>query len=119
MMKQSNSPGNEQRGMWSSKSATEKAGRNYASIQDKSIDKLIDLIVSAPDRKSLVNYTKALDRLLLTGYYVIPAGYADRYRIAYWDKFEMPEITPEYSLSISSWWINPDKEKKIDKAVVR
>jgi microcin C transport system substrate-binding protein len=118
-IRQSESPGNEQRNLWGSVSADEIGSRNYAKIKDPAIDKLIDLIISAPDRKSLVNYTKALDRILLAGWYFIPDGYTDRYRIAYWDKFEKPEKQPEYDIAIGSWWISEAKEKKIDATVTK
>ena len=118
-MKQSESPGNEQRSMWGSYAALENGTRNYASVRDESVDKLIDMIIQAPNRKDLVLYTQALDRILLFGWYVIPSGFSDKYRLAYWDKFEKPDITPYYSLSISSWWINTEKEEKINKMVIK
>lgn len=118
-MKQSESPGNEQRSMWGSYAALENGTRNYASVRDESVDKLIDMIIQAPNRKDLVLYTQALDRILLFGWYVIPSSFSDKYRLAYWDKFEKPDITPYYSLSISSWWINTEKEEKINKMVIK
>jgi microcin C transport system substrate-binding protein len=77
------------------------------------------MIINAKDRKSLVTYSKALDRVLLNGWYFIPSGYSDRYRIAYWDKFGKPEKMPEYSFGFGSWWIEPEKEKKIDSLIKR
>ena len=118
-MRQSESPGNEQRSMWSSSAALEKGTRNYAAVRDKAVDKLIELIIKAPNRKNLELYTQALDRVLLMGWYVIPSGFSDKYRLAYWDKFEKPKITPHYSLSISSWWINTEKERKINEMVIK
>lgn len=118
-MRQSESPGNEQRSMWSSSAALEKGTRNYAAVRDKAVDKLIELIIKAPNRKDLELYTQALDRVLLMGWYVIPSGFSDKYRLAYWDKFEKPKITPHYSLSISSWWINTEKERKINEMVIK
>ena len=118
-MRQSESPGNEQRSMWSSSAALEKGTRNYAAVRDKAVDKLIELIIKAPNRTDLELYTQALDRVLLMGWYVIPSGFSDKYRLAYWDKFEKPKITPHYSLSISSWWINTEKERKINEMVIK
>lgn len=118
-MRQSESPGNEQRSMWSSSAALEKGTRNYAAVRDKAVDKLIELIIKAPNRKDLELYTQALDRVLLMGWYVIPSGFSDKYRLAYWDKFEKPKITPHYSLSISSWWINTEKERQINEMVIK
>ena len=69
---QSDSPGNEQRSYWSSAAADTEGGRNYPGIKDPVVDELIELVISAPSRKSLVARTRALDRVLLWGYYVIP-----------------------------------------------
>ncbi len=118
-MRQSESPGNEQRAMWGSEAATEKGTRNYASIKDPAVDKLIDLLISSQSRKELVLYTQALDRVLLSGWYVIPSGFPDKYRLAYWDKFERPKVIPDYDLNISTWWINTAKEAQIDKMVIK
>jgi microcin C transport system substrate-binding protein len=114
-VKQSESPGNEQRGMWGSAAADEVGSRNYARIKDPAVDRLIEMIVRAPDRKTLVSYTKALDRVLMEGWYFIPTGYTDRYRIAYWDKFGFPEKRADYSVALDSWWVDRDKQQKIDE----
>jgi microcin C transport system substrate-binding protein len=113
-IRQSESPGNEQRGMWASAAANEAGSSNYAKIKDPAVDRLIELVVNAPDRESLINYVKALDRLLLAGWYFIPVGYTDRYRIAYWDKFGFPETRPPYDVSLNSWWVDEAKAQKID-----
>lgn len=118
-MRQSESPGNEQRNMWGSKAAGVKNSRNFAGVRDEAVDKLIDLIIKSETRQELVLYTQAMDRILLFGWYIIPSGFSDKYRIAYWDKFEKPKITPHYNLSISSWWIDTEKEAKINKMVAK
>lgn len=118
-MRQSESPGNEQRNMWGSKAAGVKNSRNFAGVRDEAVDNLIDLIIKSETRQELVLYTQAMDRILLFGWYIIPSGFSDKYRIAYWDKFEKPKITPHYSLSISSWWIDTEKEAKINKMVAK
>ena len=105
---QSLSPGNEQRDFWSSKAADVNGTRNLAGIKDPVIDKLIDLIISAPDRQSLIIRTQALDRVLLHSHYVIPHWHITAYRILYWDKFRMPEVRPQYSLGMDTWWIDPE-----------
>ncbi len=115
MFRQSESPGNEQRGMWHSTAAADKGSRNYAMINDPAVDKVVEKLIVAKDRKELIKYTKVLDRLLLNGWYIIPSGYADRYRIAYWDKFGMPEVMPTRGIAISTWWIVPEKAEKIAK----
>ena len=101
---QSNSPGNEQREYWHSSKANSPGSRNLAGISDPVIDKLIDLVISAPDRASLVTRTHALDRVLLAGNYVIPNWYNPVERIAYSKRLAKPKISPKSGVSIDTWW---------------
>ena len=107
---QSLSPGNEQRDFWSSKSADTPGGRNKIGIKDPVIDELIDLVISAPDRESLIVRTHALDRVLLWGHYVIPNWHIQAWRVAYWNRFSRPEKTAKYNLGFDTWWIDPAKD---------
>lgn len=108
---QSLSPGNEQREFWSSASADEPGGSNHAGIKDPVVDELIEKLVRAPDRESLVAHTRALDRVLLRGHYVIPHYHNDTYRVAYWNRFGHPERAPRYGLGFSdTWWVDPRKD---------
>ena len=112
--RQSLSPGNEQRDFWSSHSADTNGSRNLAGIKDPVVDELIDLIISAPNRESLIARTKALDRVLLWNHYVIPNWHISIYRVAYWDKYAAPAIRPKYSLGLGTWWIDPQKEATLE-----
>ena len=104
------SPGNEQRDFWGSESADIPGGRNIIGIKDKAIDRLIDLVISAPDRAALVTRTHALDRVLLWHFYVIPHWHITYFRAAYWNKFGRPPISPKYALGfIDDWWVDPAK----------
>jgi len=107
---QSLSPGNEQRDFWGSASADQPGSRNTVGIKDPVVDALIDLVISAPDRKSLIARTRALDRVLLWGHYVIPHWHIRAFRVAYWNKFSRPRISPKYALGFDTWWIDPEKE---------
>lgn len=101
---QSNSPGNEQREYWHSSKANAEGSRNLAGISSPAIDKLIEMVISAPDRKSLVTRTQALDRVLLAGHYVIPNWYNPVDRIAYSNKLARPKVSPKSGVSIDTWW---------------
>ena len=111
-MRQSNSPGNEQRDFWHSSEAERPGSRNWIGIKDPVIDQLIDLIISAPDRGSLVHRTRALDRVLLWGHYVIPQYHTRSYRVAYWDKFSRPQISPKFALGLDNWWFNTAQQNQ-------
>jgi len=106
---QSLSPGNEQRAFWGSDAAERRGSRNLMGIKNPAIDKLIDLIISAPDRKSLIIRTRALDRVLLWNHFVIPQWHLRDFRVAFWDKFGRPPETPKYGLAFDAWWVDKDK----------
>lgn len=99
-------PGNEQRGYWSSAAADEIGGNNLMGIKNRAVDQLIDMIVSSPDRPSLVTRVHALDRVLLQSYLLIPNFHITSFRVAYWDKFGRPRINPPYAMALDAWWID-------------
>ncbi|GGC02672.1 ABC transporter substrate-binding protein [Marinobacterium zhoushanense] len=102
---QSNSPGNEQREYWHSSTADQPGSRNLIGIKNPAVDYLIEQIIQAPDREQLVLRCRALDRVLQWSHYVIPQFHISAYRVAYWNKFAMPEQRPRYSLGFDTWWI--------------
>jgi microcin C transport system substrate-binding protein len=98
-------PGNEQQFYWGSKAATTEGTRNFAGIADPAVDALVDKVIFATDRDSLVAATRALDRVLLSHHYVVPLYYMMAMRIAYWDKFDRPGTLPEYGIGFPDiWW---------------
>ncbi|SDU93534.1 extracellular solute-binding protein [Pseudomonas mucidolens] len=106
---QSSSPGNEQREFWKSSSADNPGSRNYIGLKDPAIDQLVEELIDADSRKSLVAHAKALDRVLQFGYYVIPNWHIKTYRVAYWDHLGHPNVSPRYDVGVATWWIKPDK----------
>ena len=106
---QSNSPGNEQRSYWGSAAADTFASPNRAGINDPVIDELIELVIQAPDRESLVARTRALDRVLLWGHYVIPNWHIRVDRLLFWDKFDRPQVVPTNGTSTNFWWFDDAK----------
>ncbi|MBI1363444.1 MAG: ABC transporter substrate-binding protein [Proteobacteria bacterium] len=111
---QSASPGNEQRSMWTSEVVNVPESSNYAGIANPAIDAAVDLLIGAPDRVSLVNRTRALDRLLQWGFYVVPNWHAKFDRLAYWDKFGHPSVTPDSGSDIYTWWIDAARDATLD-----
>ena len=108
------SPGNEQREYWGSQAADEQGSRNLLGIKSKVVDALIEQLIQAPDRASLVAHTRALDRVLQYGYYVIPNFHLAAFRVAYWDKFRRPAVSPKYALGFDTWWVDPTAEKSVE-----
>jgi len=109
---QSESPGNEQRNMWSSASADVTGSENYIGIKDKAIDALVDLVIDAPDRAALVARCKALDRVLLHHHFVIPTWHLEVDRLLWWDKFGLPE-PHKRGTSFRYWWYDPAKAARL------
>ena len=112
---QSLSPGNEQKNFWGTNAANTNGSRNIIGIQDGVVDSLIDKIISSNSRDDLINSTKALDRVLLWGHYVIPQWHISAYRTLYWDIFDKPKIRPKYSLGTNTWWIDEKKANTLDQ----
>ncbi len=112
---ESESPGNEQRDFWSSDAADSNASRNYVGIKNPVIDELIELLIVAPTRESLIARTRALDRVLLWNHYVIPNWHLRKQRLLYWNKFSRPEKPSRYGTRTSWWWFDPAKAARLEQ----
>jgi microcin C transport system substrate-binding protein len=108
---QSQSPGNELVGLWHSSTADQEGANNVMGLKNPVVDALIQKVIYAPDRKRLIAATRALDRVLLHGEYVVPNWFIATHRIAYWNRFGMPAGTPLYyaadSWMLRTWWKKP------------
>lgn len=109
---QSQSPGNELMSMFHSSSADKEGSLNLMGIDNPVVDAMVEQVIYARDRKALVTAVHALDRVLLYGNYLIPHWYIGSHRVAWWDKFGMPETLPLYydptTWMLSTWWIKSD-----------
>jgi microcin C transport system substrate-binding protein len=110
------SPGNELMSMFHSSSAEMKGSNNLPGISSPVVDALVLDIIQAKDREEVVTASRALDRVLLYGEYLVPNWYINVHRIAYWNKFGIPETQPLYydpiNWLLKAWWIK-DKENKL------
>jgi microcin C transport system substrate-binding protein len=114
---QSLSPGNEQREFWGSQTADQPGSKNTIGIKNPAIDALIEKVIFAKDRPTLVAATKALDRVLLWNFYVVPQFTYGFSRYARWDRFSHFDPMPKYGRSglPSLWWFDADKAARIGK----
>ena len=112
---QSLSPGNEQRGFWSSQAADIPGSRNLVGIKNPAIDTLIERVIFTKDRNDLVAATMALDRVLLWNFYVVPQWTYGKQRTARWDRFGHPATMPKYGAAAfpTVWWWEADKAAKV------
>lgn len=107
---QSNSPGNEQRDYWSGAAADMEDSRNYAGVKSPVVDALVEKLVQAQTRAELETAARALDRVLLWGWYVVPHWHLDKARVAWWDRLGMPETVPDTGPSPDYWWFDSERD---------
>lgn len=109
---QSLSPGNEQRQYWGSQAANTPGSQNTAGFNSKVIDSLIESLIRADSRAALIAASRALDRVLLFQYALIPNWHIRSDRVVYWDKFERPALLPDTGVDPLWWWAKPAKAAK-------
>ncbi|MDX1484029.1 MAG: extracellular solute-binding protein [Alphaproteobacteria bacterium] len=112
--RQSLSPGNEQRNLWTSSSADVPGSLNFAGVRDPVVDALVEEVVSAPTRDALIAATRSLDRVLLWGHYVIPNWHSRNDRVALWDRFGWPRVIPARGYQLDTWWEIREKADRVD-----
>jgi microcin C transport system substrate-binding protein len=108
------SPGNEQRAFWGSQAADQPGSQNLIGIKNPAVDAMIEQVIFAKSRDDLVAATKALDRVLLWNYYVVPQWTYPFERTARWDRFGYPDPLPRYAAAgfPMLWWWDADKAAK-------
>ncbi len=101
---QSLSPGNEQYFYFGSEAADQDGTRNYMGVKSKAVDAMIAAMLSAHSREDFVAATRALDRVLLSGFYVIPLFFPPRQWVARWSRIEHPSHTSLFGFLPETWW---------------
>jgi peptide/nickel transport system substrate-binding protein len=102
---QSLSPGNEQAFYWSSAAASENGSRNYMGVRSPAVDALIDHLVKAQARADVVAAARALDRVLISGFYVVPLFYPPEHWVARWSTLAHPSETSLMGYLPETWWL--------------
>jgi microcin C transport system substrate-binding protein len=103
---ESDSPGNEQVGYWTCASGKQIGGDNEMGVCDPVVDALVAQLISAPDRDRLIAVTRALDRVLLWGWYMVPHWHSQVFRVAYWNRFARPAMPIRAGLDFNTWWVD-------------
>jgi peptide/nickel transport system substrate-binding protein len=98
------SPGNEQRGRWSSAAADAQGAYNLSGVRSPPVDAMIAAILAAKSNEDFVAAVRALDRLLISGFYIVPLYYSPEQWIAYSAKLGRPDKTPLFGVELSTWW---------------
>ncbi len=103
-------PGPELRSYFSAKAVDDPGQGNFAGVREPVTEALMDRIITGADLQTIEATTRALDRVLLWGFYTIPTWYNDTDRLAYWNKFGYPQTMGKYSNGFpTTWWIDPAK----------
>jgi microcin C transport system substrate-binding protein len=103
----SNTPGDSLRTFFTSRAAAMKGSQNVGGIVDPVIDALVERVIAADSRTTLLPACKALDRVIRSGRYWVPHWYKASHWLAYWDVFGRPTEQPRYALAIpETWWSN-------------
>jgi microcin C transport system substrate-binding protein len=98
------SPGRELYSLYGSASATQPGSSNFMVLKDPAVDALIDGLVQADTRSSMVHHARALDRVLQWGYYAIQNYYSDGTPTVYLNRFGRPKQAPSYDVGLETWW---------------
>jgi peptide/nickel transport system substrate-binding protein len=109
---QSLSPGNEQSFYWSSEAADNQGTRNYMGAKDPAIDALIAAMLEVREHPEFVSAVRALDRILMSGFYAIPLYNAQEQWIARWNRIERPATTALSGYLPETWWQKPQPSQK-------
>ena len=102
------SPGNEQYFYWGSKSADDIGSRNYAGIKDQNIDKMIDNLIASKRKEDFIAAARSLDRLLISGHYIIPLFHWPHQWVATSNRVKQPATLSLDGYKINSWSINAE-----------
>lgn len=103
------SPGNEQSFYWGSAAAETPGSRNYMGAKSPAIDAMIDALLAARERPQFVAAVRALDRVLMSGFYVVPLFHLPEQWVARWSRIARPEKTSLYGYLPETWWHRPEK----------
>jgi peptide/nickel transport system substrate-binding protein len=104
---QSLSPGNEQSFYWGSAAASQDGTRNYMGVRSAAADAMIDALLRARGQDDFVDAVRALDRLLISGCYVVPLFYLPAQWVARWTYVQHPARTSLYGYLPETWWRAP------------
>jgi microcin C transport system substrate-binding protein len=113
---ESDIPGNEMRDYFSCAASKAQGSFNVPGVCSPAVDALIEKIVTAQDRPTLTTAGRALDRVLLWGWYVVPNWDQTVFHVAQWDRFGHPDKPIREGFNFDTWWVDPAKSAALDAA---
>jgi peptide/nickel transport system substrate-binding protein len=103
------SPGNEQLFRWSAKTANAQGSFNFAGVKNPAADAMIEAMLASDTEPKFISSVRALDRVLLSGDYVVPLFYTPKQWVAYWARLRHPDKTPLFGYAVDTWWSESQK----------
>jgi microcin C transport system substrate-binding protein len=113
---ESDIPGNELRDYFTCAAAKAQGSYNVPGICDPAVDALVERIVTAQDRETLATAARALDRILLWRWFLVPNWDSRTFHIAYWDRFGYPDKPIREGFNFDTWWVDPAKSAAVEAA---
>jgi microcin C transport system substrate-binding protein len=113
---QSDVPGNELRDYFSCAAAKAQGSANVSGVCDPAVDALVEKIVTAQTKPPLRDAARALDRVLLQSWYLVPNWGNLEFHVAWWDRFGWPDKPVREGFNFDSWWMEPAKAAASDAA---
>jgi microcin C transport system substrate-binding protein len=109
-------PGQELRDYWSCAAAKAQGSMNTPGICDPAVDAMIEKVIAAADRPTLQTAARALDRILLWRWYMVPNWENLVFHVAYWDRFGHPDKPIREGFNFDTWWVDQAKAATTDAA---
>ena len=113
---ESDVPGNELRYYFSCAASKAQGSSNTPGMCDPAVDALVEKVITAQDRGSLTIAARALDRVLLWRWFLVPNWDSRSFHIAYWDRFGHPDKPIREGFNFDTWWVDPGKAAATDAA---
>ena len=113
---QSDVPGNELRDYFSCAAAKAQGSSNVSGVCGPAVDALIEKIVTAQTKPALRDAARALDRVLLWNWYLVPNWGNLEFHVAWWDRFGWPNKPIRDGVNFDTWWVDPAKSAATDLA---
>ena len=93
---------------------------NYAGIKNPVVDALVEKVTQARTEAEMNTAGRALDRVLLWNFYMIPDGHPRGRHLVYWDRFGHPPLgLPHMNWTgfPRLWWIDKAKSARVDAGI--
>ena len=76
-------------------------------VKSAAIDAMIAAMLEARERRDFIAAVRALDRVLMSGFYVAPLFYLPEQWVARWGYIERPPVTSLFGYLPETWWRQP------------